>query len=206
VGDDELAGRAEAELRRQGITTHLARRPGPTRQAITLFDPAGERSIITVGERLQPAGDDPLPWDELKQADGDYFTAGDLAALRSARQAAILATTPRISERLIDPNVPLDALIYSADDRQEQAWAQQLKPLSRYVVETDGARGGRWSGKTSGAWEPARPPGPVIDTYGAGDSFAGGFTLGLASTGDPAQASRAGAAAAALMLTRAGAP
>ena len=51
------------------------------------------------------------------------------------------------------------------------------------VVRTDGARGGTWEtadGRT-GRYDPVAPPGPIVDTYGAGDSFEAGLTFGLAT-------------------------
>jgi ribokinase len=50
------------------------------------------------------------------------------------------------------------------------------------------------------------PDGPIIDAYGCGDSFAAGFTFGLAGGRSVAEAAALGAEAGARMLTRAGAP
>ena len=74
---------------------HAARRPGPTREVLTLLDRNGERTILPIGERLQPEGDDSLDWDRLADADGVYVTAGDQGALRRARAARVLVATPR---------------------------------------------------------------------------------------------------------------
>jgi ribokinase len=220
VGDDAIGETAASELRARGISVHAAVRPGPTRQVITLLDAAGERSIVTIGERLQPTGDDALEWERLRAADGVYFTAGDLAALHAARQARVLVATPRISERLSGDavDVELDAVVFSAGDPRERTWAEGLSQHSRLLVATNGAHGGSWSagaaaaggdtasGASGGRWSPAPLPGPFVDTYGAGDSFAAGFTYGLADTGEPAAAARVGAECSARMLTRAGAP
>jgi ribokinase len=205
-GSDANGDAVVADLTERGIAVHSARRPGPTRQVITLLDARGQRSIITIGDRQQPEGADELGWERLATADGVYFTAGDHDALLHARQAKVLVATPRISERLQDPDVQLDALIYSADDEHEHAWVEPLKPYTRLLVVTDGAHGGHWSGQSEGSWEPVVPTGPVIDSYGAGDSFAAGFTYGLATTGDPAAAAAIGARCGALILTRPGAP
>jgi ribokinase len=205
VGSDDLGERAVGELESHGIRTHIARRPGPTRQAITLFQ-AHERSIVTIGERLQPHGDDDLDWGRLRDVDGVYVTAGDGCALAAARAARVLVTTPRLAETLPAIDVALDALIYSADDAAEVRWAATLTPHARLCVVTEGERGGHWSGASSGHWGPTPAPGPVIDAYGAGDSFAAGFTYGLAVSGDPAEAARVGAEVGALALTHPGGP
>jgi ribokinase len=49
-------------------------------------------------------------------------------------------------------------------------------------VTTEGARGGTYSvaGGPVRRYEAVSVPGPVQDTYGAGDSFAAGLTFGLA--------------------------
>jgi ribokinase len=49
------------------------------------------------------------------------------------------------------------------------------------MVSTHGARGATYTGRDgqSGSCKAAPLPGPVADAYGAGDSFAAGFTFGL---------------------------
>jgi ribokinase len=190
VGSDENGERAVAELEGFGITVHVAHRPGPTRQVITLIDAAHERSILTIGERLSPAGADDLDWARLADAAGVYFTAGDLGALHAARAAGALVTTPRLAENLPTIDVTLDALVYSEDDAAEVGWAAGLAPHARLSVVTEGPHGGYWSGESSGRWVSAPAPGAIVDSYGAGDSFAAGFTYGLAVSGDPAERAR----------------
>jgi ribokinase len=206
VGSDSIANDAEAELTARGITVHAARRPGATRRVITLLDDHGERTIITLGERLQPRGDDDLAWDRLEGADGVYFTAGDLAALRRARAVPVLVATPRIRERIGDRDVTLDALVFSASDETELDWARQLEAHTRLMVASEGGEGGRWWGESEGRWTAVPPRGPVRDSYGCGDAFAAGFTYGLALDEDPAGAAEIGARCGAEMLTRVGAP
>ena len=63
------------------------------------------------------------------------------------------------------------------------------------VVRTEGVRGGTADGRR---YEPATPPAPIVDTYGAGDSFGAALTFAL-GRGDSldralALAARAGAA------------
>ncbi|HET9074154.1 MAG TPA: PfkB family carbohydrate kinase [Solirubrobacteraceae bacterium] len=206
VGDDEIGRRAVDELKAHGIRVACAVRDAPTRQVITFLDARGERSIVTIGARLQPAGADPLDWERLARVDGVYFTAGDLGALHHARASRVLTATPRIAERLPSIDVNLDALILSGDDRTERDWAAGLAQRAALQVVTEGEHGGSWSGAAAGRWEPVAPPGPVRDAYGAGDSFAAGFTLGLACSGDPAVAARVGAECGARALTVAGGP
>ncbi|MEA2158155.1 MAG: ribokinase [Solirubrobacteraceae bacterium] len=206
LGQDAHGSAAQEQLRERGVTMHVAWREQPTRRAVTLLEPAGERTIVTIGERLGPRGVDELPWELLQQADGVYFTAGDRAALAHARGARILTASPRGGDPLQGDGVPIDALIFSAHDHDEEAVAQQVGARARLMVATEGGDGGRWWGASSGRWEPVPVPGEPRDTYGCGDSFAAGFTFGLARGEPVAQAATLGAECGARCLTRSGAP
>ena len=188
LGDDELGRRSEQRLRALGVRVRsgpavggelgAAGRP-PTRRAVTLVDAAGERTITTFGPRLDRAGDDPAQWSDLREMDAIYFTAGDLAALRRAREESrVLVANPRARDAL-GQGVALDALVLSAEDRIELAAAEPALGEAELVVYTEGARGGRWRRRdgTEGRWDSAPLPGPVVDSYGAGDTFAAAFTL-----------------------------
>ncbi|MFZ0091687.1 MAG: PfkB family carbohydrate kinase [Solirubrobacteraceae bacterium] len=206
VGRDDNGDAAVAELTDRGVTVHAARRAAPTRQVFTLLDRDGERTIITIGERLAPAGGDDLDWGRLAQIDGVYLTAGDADAVRRGRDARVLVATPRIREGLDDPNTKLDALVFSASDEHEVQWAQRLADQTRLMVATESERGGHWCGESEGRWSAATPSGPIRDSYGCGDAFAAGFTYGLAGGLPPGRAAEIGARCGADMLTRVGAP
>lgn len=206
VGADADGDASVRSLGDRGISVHAARRDLATRRVLTFLDRHGERTIVTLGERLQPAGSDDLEWARLQAADGVYLTAGDLGAARFARAARVLVATPRLRERLHDSDVRLDALVFSAHDEVEVRWAQELSSCTRLMVATEGATGGRWWGESEGRWQAAPPPGPIRDSYGCGDSFAAGFTFGLAQGMTVGQAAEVGARCGAEMLTRVGAP
>jgi len=182
LGDDELGHAAKAGLEELGLTVHVAwRRNQPTRRAFTYVDDDHERTITVIGERLEPHGGDPLPWDQLGEVDACYFTAGDAAAVRAARAAGALTATARVLPVLQDAGVLLDAVVGSGADAKEQYVDGMLDPAPRHVVRTAGGRGGVWVGEEgrSGRWEAAELPGPRADAYGCGDSFAAGLTYGL---------------------------
>jgi ribokinase len=206
LGDDEQGRAAERELTGRGIVVHAARRATATRYVFTLLDDGGERTIVTIGERLQADAGDRLDWDRLDGADGVYLTAGDAAAARRARRARVLVATPRICERLKDPSLAIDALVFSGSDDHEVSWAQRLAGQTRLMVATEGSRGGRWWGESEGRWQAVAPPGEIRDSYGCGDAFAGGFTFGLSRGLAPGEAAAVGARCGAEMLTRVGAP
>jgi ribokinase len=114
--------------------------------------------------------------------DGVYLTAGDAGAVRAARSARCLVSSARARDALQESGVELDVLVASANDAGELYRAGDLDPRPRLVARTDGARGGSVQGAdgTTQRWAAAPLPGPPVDAYGAGDSFAGGLTYGLA--------------------------
>jgi ribokinase len=197
LGDDELGRCAFERLTGMGLTVHASWIAEPQRRAITFVDEEGERTITVIGHRLGPRGQDALPWDELAEMDGVYFTAGDVDALRAARTARVLTATPRAMATLREGGVLLDALVGSGRDPDERYEPGDLDPPPRLRVATLGDEGGL--AQPGGPFPAAPLPGPVVDTYGAGDSFAAGLTYGLAADMSPDDAitlaGRCGAAA-----------
>jgi ribokinase len=182
LGEDELTERSLLRLRELGVHVCAVRRPAPTRRAVTLLDEAGERTITTVGPRLEPLiADAQLPWSTLGDMDAIYFTAGDEGALRAARAARVLVASPRAGEA-IGHGVALDALVLSEDDEIERREAAKAQAEAEVLLTTRGARGGvyRTRGGESGTWDPV-PAEAAVDSYGCGDSFAAGFAYGRAS-------------------------
>jgi ribokinase len=195
LGDDGLAAEARSVLRATGLRVTAASRPGPSRRAVTFVDPEGERTITVLGSRLAPSRDDPLGWESLAGTDAVYFTAGDAGALEAARAARVVVATTRVLPLLARAGVYLDAVVGSAADAGETYRRGDLDPAPGLVVLTEGARGGvYWEGDGSERRFGADPPpGPVVDRYGAGDSFAAGLTFAL-GRGDVAAAAVAFAA------------
>jgi ribokinase len=201
----DMAGRAAvAQLEDRGVHMQVAWREEPTRRAVTLLEPGGERTIITIGERLEPRGSDSLDWERLRGAKSVYFTAGDAGALEQARRAPVVVASPRAREVLETSMV--DAIVFSEGDQDERAWTERAAPHTRLLVATEGERGGRWWGESQGRWSAAPLPGPPRDAYGAGDSFAAAFTLGMGRGDSIDEAAALGARAGALAMTRVGAP
>lgn len=190
LGDDDLNRRTRTILERQGVRVHAAERQEPTRRAVTHIDDAGERTITVLGSRLEPVASDDLPWDRLASADAVYFTAGDLGALQRARSAATLTATSRVLPFLKETNVALDALVGSAADPMELYLRGDLEPEPRLVVRTDGLRGGTLAvdGAEPVGYPPVAAPGPVVDNYGAGDSFAAGLAYAVGKGWEPQDA------------------
>ena len=181
LGQDELGDRALAGLQRLGLEVHATRWPGPQTTAFTFIEPSGERTITVIGRGPRPLAGDPLPWELLAEARGVYFVKGDAEAARRARQAKVLVATARILPTLVEAGVQVDALVHSAHDAGERYADGDLSPAPRVVISTEGLEGGTWRLDTgaTGRFEAAALERPLIDTYGAGDSFAAGLTFGL---------------------------
>ena len=144
-GEDEIADRAREELAADGVRVYAETRPQATRQAVCLIDPSGERTITTLGPRLQARGSDPLPWDRLGEADAVYVTAGDEEAIRRARAARIMVVSTRHRETLAASGVQADAVVGSDRDPAERYEPDLLAHAPPgLVVLTQGADGGRF--------------------------------------------------------------
>lgn len=204
-GADDLGARAEAELRARGLRLEVAERDAKQRRAFTFIDRDGERTITVLGEKLVPHADEPLAWTELDSTDAVYFCGGDAGAVRQARRARILVATARELPTLRAAGVELDVLIHSGGDTGESFRPGELDPAPRLVVATDGKYGGLYAGGgEEGRWAAAQLPGPLEDTYGAGDCFAAALAIGLADGGSTARALRFAAGRAAHALARRG--
>jgi ribokinase len=84
--------------------------------------------------------------------------------------------------------------------------ARAMKPRPALLIATRGAEGGRYetADGRSGTWKIAPLPGPIVDTYGSGDTFAAALTYGLAA-GEAVESSlELAAEASASCLTRSG--
>ena len=206
VGNDALGQQALAALERLGCRVHAATRDEPQRRAFTYLDQDGERTITLMGNKLHPHGADPLPWSELAYADAVYFSAGDPDALRAARQGRALVATARELPTLVEARVQLDALVRSGRDPSEAYETGLIDPEPHMIVSTMGREGGSFAvaGEEEG-YVAVELPGPLVDAYGAGDSFAAGLAFALGSGHSPAGAVEFAAKCGAVAMTRRGA-
>ncbi|MEU6239514.1 PfkB family carbohydrate kinase, partial [Kitasatospora sp. NPDC047058] len=190
LGDDHAGRRSREELERRGVRVQAAARAGPTRAAVSMVDRSGERTTVTLGERLQPAAADPLDWGELASFDAVFFTAGDAALLRRARRAGVLVVTAREFATVRESGVAVDALVGSGCDPAERCDPALLRRPPALVVSTEGHHGGVFTrcGRPPRRYHPARAPGPLVDTYGVGDNFAAVLTYALAAGSAAAEA------------------
>lgn len=182
VGDDAVGRRTVEAMRAFGMEVRAAVRPVPHTTVLSA-DAGGDRAIAVVGERLHPQAGDDLGWADLADVDAVYFTGRDPATLPLCREAPLLVVMARRWTVLAGTGVAADVLVGSATDPSEQVPPGALSPPPRAEVWTEGADGGRWrrAGGGDDRWIPVAAPGPVVDSYGCGDSFAAGLTVGLGS-------------------------
>ena len=188
LGRDLVGEACVQRLQERGVEVHVAWRDGPTRRGISLVggvgdgsgDRSGDRAITVIGDRLTPVLSDPLPWDVLQQCDGAFITAADAALVQAARSVPVLAATPRVGLAVLESaGVQIDALIGSGLDPAELVAPGDLVPSPRVQISTEGAAGGLIS--TGDRYSASALPGPFVETYGCGDSFAAGVFAGLAA-------------------------
>lgn len=180
LGRDRAGEQAARDLEALGLELHVAWREAPTRRGVSWVDDRGERTITVLGERLMPCADDPLPWDQLKACAGVFVTATDAGGLRLARDCDLLAATPRVRwPVLLASGVTLDALVGSALDPAEALPQDGTKPPTRCIIATEAAAGSR--AMPGGLFEAPQLDGPLVDAYGAGDSFAAGLSTAMAA-------------------------
>ena len=203
LGRDAVGEACVKRLEQLGLEVHVAWREAPTRRGLSLVDGEGDRAITVIGERLTPTLEDPLPWTALAECDGLFVTAADFPLLKACRAAAVLAATPRVRLPVLqEAGVALDALIGSGLDPAERVDPEQLDPPPQTLIRTEGAAGGLCL--PGGRFAPAPLPGPMVESYGCGDSFAAGVVTGLAARWPLAQAIALGAHCGAASATRFG--
>ena len=125
--------------------------------------------------------------------------------MRQARRARILVASARELPTLCAAGVELDVLVHSGHDAGEAFGPGELEPPPRLIVTTEGRDGGRYAGAgASGRWTAAPLPGPLEDTYGAGDCLAAALAFALAEGRSAADSLAIAAARASLAMTRRG--
>jgi ribokinase len=204
LGNDDAADQSLGVLRGNGVEVAAARRPAPQTPVLTINDPSGERTIMVIGERLQARASDGIHHSAIAGADAAYYTGEDAELLRAVRGSVpLLVVSARRRHDLVAEQVSPDVVIGSLNDRDEDPHdlPDNLRP--RWIVQTDGPRGGIIATADGSAtrYAPVPPPSDVIDTYGCGDTFAAALTVGLARGMGIADAAALGASAGAACST-----
>ena len=191
LGDNDVGERAREELVADAVHVHAATRATSTREGICLVDPSGERTILTLGPRLEPRGSDALPWDRVAGADAVYVTAGDEEALRRARTARIVVVSSRHLSTLAAsgsrPTRWWEAASILRSGMTLSGWRTLPRVWSfRRRGRPVAATGERTVGKVD--TPRFRRPVRISDTYGSGDSFQAALTFALGAGYDVSRA------------------
>src|SRR3954453_17329872 len=207
LGADAAGDATRAFLTGHGVDLRAARRAAPQTAALTILSPDHERTIMVIGANLHPEATDDLGWHALAAFDAVYFTGGDPATVEAARTAPLLVVTARRLAVLAASGVRTDVLIGSANDPGERVDGVPLPQPPCVIVQTRGAGGGTWRAEdgSGGEWQSVPPPGPLRDSYGAGDCFHAVLTASLGGGATMPEALAAAALAGAEAGTR-GAP
>ncbi len=183
LGKDFYGESSLNRLESLGLKVNVAWRDKPTRRGISIVDKNSDRAITVIGERLQPNCEDNLDWEKLCNYHGVFVTATDPESLEKCRYAKVLVATPRIGKSVIENSkVKLDALIGSGLDPDEAININKLLNPPKLVISTEGELGGVAS--PGGRFKAVKLKKPALDSYGCGDSFAAGVTIGLAAGWD----------------------
>jgi sugar/nucleoside kinase (ribokinase family) len=129
------------------------------------------------------------------------FSPSDLSIL--SKYDSVVASMMKVSDGIVCNTG--EAMYLTREDTPERAIASLQKQF-KFGGITSGAEGVYAFDKSHIQLIPATtPPGPVVDTNGAGDGFAGGFLYGLAQGYDVDRAAALGNSCAATIITHYGA-
>jgi len=185
VGNDAVGARLVDELKAAGVDIAPVRviNGGRTTRSVVMIDEAGERTIVNLHRTVEAE-----PPARLLDVAAEWLyvrsRALDLAPLllRKAECSRIVAHMPPCA----DGGRPAHVLIGSQSDLGpgvlDDPWAAAQRiagDLLEWVVVTRGARGAVAFGRKRRIERQARAV-EVLDTTGAGDSFAAGLIHGLA--------------------------
>ncbi|GGB60992.1 carbohydrate kinase [Tistrella bauzanensis] len=188
VAHDALADRLVAEVEAISFdVSKLDRSLDRSPETMLLLDPEGERTILKIGHHLAWVP----PEDVLDGADFLFLNsrnpdAGRILAAAAARGMPRIAQIPPAEHEAGLPagSWPAEVFVASIDDLAPAAaadpWAAASRlagPGLRWVIVTYGADGSDAIGPDGRRHHCAAPHvAHVVDTTGAGDAFAGGFT------------------------------
>lgn len=220
VGADETAGRAEALARSERIEFFAPKTAPTSDQSVILVDPAGRNIIVssaTAASALQPdAAREAL--DELSARDA-LIMQGNLS--RATTEAALSLARDRGAPTILNPSpiqwafdglwplvttaiFNLGELIELSGASDAAAGIATLRAAGPSEIVVTLGPDGAHIATGCGTHEVGAAPATVVDTAGAGDTFAGVYIAARAHGLPAAVAGAAAARAAALTVARHG--
>lgn len=214
VGDDAAGREAARALESSGVDARLTVAPGAaTGACVVLVDAGGERTMLPDAGANALLGVSAVPWDLLSA--GGHLHVSGYALLRASTRDVAVAALERAHDAgattSVDPAsaAPLaevggatfralvrgvDVVLATLDEAEVLCGSRDPRVVSdsllaghREVVLKLGRDGAMWRDAAGGeARVPsAEPPGPVVDTTGAGDAFAAGWLAARRTGADP---------------------
>ncbi len=218
LGDDGLGQMILDDISREGVDVSLSRRFEGKRSPLSciLVDKAGERMIVSYSDQDIPTTTEWLP---TRLPPGIDAVLGDTRWENGSRHMFGLARAAGLIAVLDADRKPEDDTLIglathaalSAQACQEITGERDVaagiamlrRRYSNWLAVTDGANGVYWTDGEAIRHSPAFQV-AVVDTLGAGDTWHGAFTLGLAEGMGEAAAIRYACAVAAMKCTRFG--
>jgi fructoselysine 6-kinase len=220
LGNDREAEIVKEALRALGVECCVRDLPGSTSLQLIDLEPSGEKIFVSyhqgvlgdyrVGEeeRVFIAESDLLVAPHYRQIDG-FFSSVMASPSRGIRAVdfADVAEDPRTRnvERFVDR---LDIAFFGLDPSHAR-FIDELETIARrhrkLFIVTLGAGGSLALGEGERILCPAAPIGKVVDTTGAGDTFAAAFLSEYVRSRDVARSLALGTAEAAVTVQRVGA-
>ncbi|MBI1327696.1 MAG: hypothetical protein GC136_08655 [Alphaproteobacteria bacterium] len=232
--DDSTGSLFKETMKRYGVSLATAPRTGDgefTAQIFCLTTPDTERTFAACYGSAALLDETDIPENTVMGSDILYLDGYSLVAprARAAFEYALSLARKRGKFVAFNPNdrsiinaynedvrhflrvsdilflaAPDAVALYDAHDLDDAK--NRLAATGKRAVVTDGSAGS-WifDGTIWHFIEIVQPDGPVVDTNGAGDNYAGGFLYGLATGMDIQIAGRLGAACASYVITRSGA-
>ncbi|MCU0816662.1 MAG: ribokinase [Cypionkella sp.] len=229
LGEDDFAAMARAVWADAGVKPHvIVDRESHTGSAfIFLQEGTGQNAIIVCpGAAGRISEDDVEAHRALIEGAGVFLTQLEqpqpaaLAALKIARAAGVTTIlNPAPAAALPDEMLALVDILTPNESEAETLTGLPVTTVAEAeaaadaliargvgaVIVTLGANGVLWRKDGVSLHAPARAPGPVVDTTGAGDAFNGGFAVALSEGQAIADALAFGCAVAGISVTRHGA-
>ncbi|MDQ6833279.1 MAG: carbohydrate kinase family protein [Chloroflexota bacterium] len=224
IGADAFGRVVQENFARQDVATDglIVKSEGSTYYCVVLLDASGEKAlVIAPTDCISPAPDDIdpaiiAPARHLHLAGGRLDAA--LRAVRIAKQHNLSVSLDLEPADLGDAAqraelLTLTDLLFVNHRALAEIIGSDLSPLAalpsllargpRTVCVTAGAAGA-WVGTHDGTWHMPAFSVPVVDSTGAGDTFAAAFVYGYRAGWPPLTSARFAAAAAALAIGQRG--
>ncbi len=221
VGSDEVGKKILKLLKSAGVDIkHVRAIDGFSATSAILVDGKGERLIVSHRDRKMDMACDWLPFDRIARAGAVLSDLRWFEATRHAFKCAREAGIPTVIDADLGGGdqlpefLPLsDYAIFSApeldrylpDLSDDERLKRVLDLGVTHAGVTRGAKGYFWRNRSGQSGHQPAFPVDVVDTTGAGDTFHGAFTWGLARGLNDAECARVASAAAAMKCRKLGA-